>query len=100
MGARMNEVKSVRNKRQISVISMRNRHTHGMRFPGRSLYETIQPFQERGCSNIPVTIYPEYTVFLSSFVYLCIYFHVKFVATRVDDKCVSSTVSHLSTYNP
>ena len=96
----MNEGKSVRNKRQILVISMRNRHTHGMRFPGRSLYVTIQPFQERGCSNIPVTIYPEFTVFLSSFVYLRIYGHMKFVVTRVADRCVWSTVSHLSTYIP
>ena len=97
MGVRMNEGKSVRNERQILVISMRNRHTHGMRFPGRSLYVTIQPFQERGCTNITVTIYPECTVFLSSFVYLPIYGHVKFVVTTVADKCVSFAVSHLST---
>ena len=100
MGVRMNEGKSARNKRQILVISMRNRHTHGMRFPGRPLYVTIQPFQERGCSNIPVTIYPECIVFLSLFVYLRIYGHVKSAVTRVADKCVSSTVSHLSTDIP
>jgi len=34
IGERMNEGKSVRNKQQIWVISTRNRHTHGMRFPG------------------------------------------------------------------
>jgi hypothetical protein len=93
----MNEGKAVPNERQILVISMRNRHTHGMLFPGRSLYVTIQPFQERGCSNIPVTIHPECIVFLSPFVYLRIYGYVKFVVTRVAEKCVSSVVSHLST---
>ena len=93
----MNEEESERNKRQILVICMRNRQKHGMRFPGRPLCVTIEPFQERGCSNIPVTICPGYTVFLSSFLFLRIYGHVKFVVTKVAVKCVSSTVSHLST---